>query len=505
MKSVLLPPHGLRVRLYTRYGSASFPGRQGSLSYLTVFILIIFCLAAFLFLIRKPSHTPSVTSQPKLIIIIAVDGLRSDRLGCYGYTGNTSPNLDAIAEEGIVFENHFSQSPLAASAHVSLLTSQYPLSHRVLSESSRKSSLAESIITLPQLLEEAGFLSCFLSGGDPLPGKQGIDFGFKLVNTGREKKARFAAAHRLILHNYKHPLFLYLHCPELDVPYSFEGIQQDAVIRTELDYLNNERVAAEAIMIDSTLIDTYESLSSRDRSLLLVHTLFTLKYPTTLCKRHLQRLVPDDWTTMADYPRQLKLLSDAYDAQIRDLDASIGRLREFLQAIGTWDNTLLIITSSRGQEFMEHNMLSHTPNLYDTLVHVPCIIKLPLSLSGRGVRITDFSEHVDLMPTIIDIVQADIPGDMAGASLIGLISGSKVPAKDVVFAFGHRSSMVRTKQYKYIEVKIRGSLREELYELGLDPQEQSNLSGTASTIARELKQLLALHKQRYRRLQNRGN
>jgi arylsulfatase A-like enzyme len=183
------------------------------------------------------------------------------------------------------------------------------------------------------------------------------------------------------------------------------------------------------------------------------------------------------WTQFQNYQTQLQVLIDSYDAGIRYSDDNLGEFFAFLKELGIWDDTLLIVTSDHGEEFMEHNRIGHGNGLFDTLVRVPLIIKMPAALKIEPQKITELTGVIDIMPTILDVTNHTLEEQMQGKSIMPLAYGQQWD-RGSIFASLPNTSMIRTDNSKYIVRKKKNSGAYEktfYYDLTTDRLEQNNL------------------------------
>jgi arylsulfatase A-like enzyme len=147
---------------------------------------------------------------------------------------------------------------------------------------------------------------------------------------------------------------------------------------------------------------------------------------------------------------------------------------------------------------MEHNMVTHGGHLYDTLIRIPLIIKMPGSSKKAAERVTGLSDIVDLMPTILDILDVNFEGQMQGQSLWPLMQGKQKKSKNRIYASmdlrsSQRISLVRTKEWKYIIRDMDFSEKDELYDLRKDRYEKQNLVAVSPEVLPQLKIYLTDH------------
>ncbi|MBN3041184.1 MAG: sulfatase [Candidatus Omnitrophica bacterium] len=440
---------------------------------LTTALVVAFVVFNFKLLFKKDISN-FFPSKPKAnIIIICIDSLRSDHLGCYGYNRNTSPNIDEFARENILFENNFSQSPYSLSSHVSMLSSLYPLTHRVLEVESLDLAALNKYRILSEIISKKGFVPSLFAQGGYFTLKPLFVRGFNEVFTIKEPEIFFKKIHHWFLQKSYEKKFVFIYTSILNPPYSYREQAKD--LYKDKDFLSREVSSAKKIISRGLNEERFQNLSDKERSLILFYNLIEEYDPKGIAKRPLKQIMPDNWPQLDDYDRQLNCLIDSYDANIRFLDEYLGSFFQMLKASGIWDDSLIIITSSHGQEFREHGGIAYTFELYDTILKTPLLIKLPGSEMQRSSRITQFSESVDIMPTILDIFNIDYKGPVQGVSLLPVIKGQAKKAKKAVMGFYADKRSIRTQYYKYITCNKKDCKESRLYNLLSDPGEDNNL------------------------------
>jgi len=192
--------------------------------------------------------------------------------------------------------------------------------------------------------------------------------------------------------------------------------------------------------------------------------------------------------------RTLTELRTLYQAAVRQVDASIGRLRDALEANGLADDTAIIIAGDHGEEFQEHGHLAHYPKLYDELIHVPFIIDVP----GEDPRCVDPQVSLaDIPPTVADLLGVDPHPDWVGHSLVSAVTSGQNPVDEPIVSVTVRGEevtsqpiprslsdgellvSVRDRDWTYIENVDTGKV--ELYDRPSDPTQQTDLAADPTT------------------------
>jgi arylsulfatase A-like enzyme len=374
------------------------------------------------------------TSEPRPnVILISIDTLRADHLGCYGYRRPTSPNIDEFARHAVLFEKAIAAAPSTLPSHASMLTSLVVPHHGA--SYRRRVALAPQCLTLAEVLHAHGYVTESWNGGVQLDRVWGLDQGFdRYQSIGRSGPGgsadRFhttvqAALTWLDRRGRGRPFFLFLHTYEVHAPYTPKPEFRDLFGR----------------------------------------------YPTRL----------GDKVSMADLRRfnrhvwplgtgDLEHIVACYDAEIRSMDRAFGRLMDGLRDRGLDAHTLIVFTSDHGEEFGEHGSVGlHAHTLFHELLRVPLVVRRPRGEYG-GARVGTQVSGIDVAPTILDAVGIDPPAVFEGRSLLPAIEGTEplppLPTLSAMDGLGRLA--VRDGRWKLISP---GGL----YDLSADPGEQHNL------------------------------
>jgi hypothetical protein len=318
------------------------------------------------------------------VILISIDSLRADHLGCYGNQRPTSPALDALAAAGSRFSEVSSPTSWTLPSHMSMLTGRSLLSHGVITQNDR---LPDSIPTLSETLRRAGMATGGIVSGLFLKGYYGFARGFQHYDDfsvvpehwyeerSTEPAGKVADLAIQWLRAQAAPrFFLFLHF--WDVHY---------------DYLP-------PVPYDTMFDPDYRgTVSSAD----FLHNPAIHKGMATQDLAHILAL---------------------YDGEIRWVDDQISRVLAVLQELGLENSTLVVVTADHGDEFFEHGHKGHQRTLYREVLHVPLILKGPGVPRGRTFDLP--VGLVDVMPTILDLVHVTQPADMDGRSLLPFFVGA---------------------------------------------------------------------------------
>jgi arylsulfatase A-like enzyme len=309
------------------------------------------------------------------LILISIDTLRADHMGCYGYARETSPELDRIAETGVLFEEASASASWTVPAHMSMLTGLYQRTHGI--NGWRKTARSD-LRFLAEILAENGFSTGALVNVYLLDAKRGFAEGFQLYERTPAAEERGGSTPQMVLRakewihtRRENRFFLFLHLYDVHSDYG--------------------------------ALPAYQALFSHDYG-------GSVDGSSAQLRAYRKGEIATTWDE-ADV-RQLR---DLYDAGIRQLDDQLASLFVFLRRQGIAQETLVVITSDHGEEFLDHGDVLHGRSLYEELVHVPLIMTGPGIPAGR--RIAGAASHVDILPTALAILGIAIPQDLDGRDL----------------------------------------------------------------------------------------
>lgn len=422
----------------------------------------------------RPAGTDAGGSGgPAKIILISLDTLRADHLGCFGYDRPTSPHLDKLAGDGVLFSNCFSQAPYTISSHMSMLTGLNPSRHRVYS---MEDSLSTEIETLADRLRARGYSTAAFTGGGQVSHIFGFSKGFDSYQERTESISSGSGIPQLLQmfeawidRHRDQSFFLFLHTYQLHDPYSppapYNRIFADAQARWTEVFMSREVLDLRRLR--------FKDLAAAE-------------------KRNIVAL---------------------YDGEIRYTDEGLIKpLLDQLREQGLYDQTMIIVTSDHGEEFFDHGSWLHSSNLYNELIHVPLLIKFPGSRYG-GRKIDAVVRLLDIMPTILEAAGAGASTrDLDGRSLLKLIQGKEsgervffseiknVPdIPDRIAAGRGEHKLIFNQEYTEAEASVYdprpiSPAIVELFNLIRDPSEKVNLAEKAAAPARKLMEEIAAYR-----------
>lgn len=374
------------------------------------------------------TSSTAVKSQPDApnVVMIVVDTLRPDRLGAWGQARETSPHIDKLAAESIRFSRATSQAPWTTPSTASLLTSLYPHELGIETEPNK---VPDEAILLPELLRDRGYQTFGVVASSFLSQLFNFDQGFGSFEDRNvsglmsitSPEVTTAAIKMLQRRDRSRPFFLFVHYFDPHFHYNSHS---------DFDFADGEQ------------------------------------------DDHPEK-------TEAAAPESGQLF-DAYDSEVGFTDHYIGKLLDFLRDKGLFDDALIVFTADHGEEFLDHGGWKHAHSLYEEVIHVPLLLKLPQSSAGR---VEDRQVGlIDVFPTITEILGVDVEHRISGASLFSADEGRPV------FSETSRNNNLQAVIYKGHKaiVDLNDDEKWQLYDLRTDPAEKHDLAGEREELLQEL-------------------
>ena len=390
---------------------------------------------------------------PTQVIIFDIDTLRADHLGCYGYDRPTSPHIDRLASEGVLFEWAFAQGPNTPPSQTSILTSLYPSRHGRLSA---LDVLAEEITTFAEVMADGGFTTAAFVDGGNMAAASGLDQGFDTYRA-RPTGGFDVIGPRVIRWLRRHAeedFFLLVHTYDTHSPYDPPEPHRSM-------FVDDARPTTPGF---EPTTDALTDVMIRAR-------------------RGEQNILSTE-----DIAYTIAL----YDGGVHFVDDWIGRFVTELKGMDVFDRATIVLLSDHGEEFQEHGSVLHE-KLYTTVARIPLIIRPP---GGRqALRVPQIVESIDVMPTILEMVGLDLPSTpIQGESLVPLMRGD-AEGPFVAFSesrfFGGRDAVAIGDAHL---LRSRKTGLFELYRFTSDPMEQLDVHSENHDEAPRLLQRLDTHR-----------
>lgn len=401
---------------------------------------------------------------PHNVVLISIDSLRADHVHSCGYPRQTSPSIDRLAAEGILFTTVVAPSSWTLPSHATLLTGLPPVAHGVVRV---ENSLGPGVLTLAEVFLQSGYETAGFVSGPFMSQVFGLHQGFetydeRLALVEREESHRIVTSPQLFesvtgwLRAWSEgsggrPFFLFVHAWDVHYDYNPPAPYDDHFgpeYTRDFDFSDLEHNPA-------------------------IHP--------GMAREDLDRLIA------------------LYDGEIRFTDRYIGELMATIDDLGLADSTVVAVTADHGEEFFEHGRKGHRKNLFDEVLLVPLVLRGP-GVSPPGTRIETQARLMDVPSTLLSLAGVRIPDGFAAQDHAGTLL-----TVDLSRLFSNRSrgwdpppayadlhgglGAVRHDGFKYIGT-IDGTSEEHLYELESDPGERTNLVGDRIGRAAELRQAL---------------
>ncbi|MDP3900800.1 MAG: sulfatase [bacterium] len=439
----------------------------------------VFLLAGVLWLWY--SSLPRSGTSPN-VIIISVDTMRADHLGLYGYSRDTSPNLDAFASEALVFDQAIAQAPFTLPSVASIFTSQYPSANGLLDTSYR---LAPSKLTIAETLSQYGYQTAAFVGDGELQGSFGINQGFDryIDQGGVSLKETIPLALRWLERDRTGKFFLFLQGFDVHAPYWKPGPYN--ALFADPEY--------RGILADSARYWLDYALTSKNPRAVLDNIKKLNGAPV---------LVEDNGTRIPLTQEDIEYIVASYDGGVRYTDNLIAGFFDELKQLGLFDNSIIIVLAGHGESLGDILKRSHPSTdglnvighgqVYDELVRAPLLMKVP---GFESSRVSSQVQLIDLFPTILDFLKIpqsrQVRANIQGESLLPLLKGEQEENPDS-YAFGEGEGgalrFVRTPFWKLI---VRGENMFELYHLQEDSGETTSMYLGQSDVVGQLQDVLA--------------
>ena len=419
-------------------------------------------------------------------VVFVVDTLRADHLGCYGYFRDTSPTIDRIAREGVLFEESYASGIPTGPGFTSIITGLNPINHKYYITPfavANAYQLDDNIPTLAEILWDNGYTTAavdnlvnwpshpkhFIRGYEYyLNPTKGTKWSGRRPGQVRAEQVNEKVIHWIRRHSYER-FFLFIHYWDPHMPYNQPDAYKMVFKHKDINDLKVVRVPA-----------GYDYVPGWGRA---------------------------DKLPKEDQNRSI----DLYDGEILYVDHAISEVISTLKDEGVLDETLIIITSDHGEQLGQHVIWGHA-GLHEAVIKIPLIMRCPKILP-QGVRVKGYAQHVDIVPTILKVAGIRTETILDGSDLFKLVKGERIRDFAICETWGERC--IIKDEWKLIihyEPEIRvlkdvfllgghyrgwlpflkkyGNVGIELYNIREDPAETINLAEERKDIVNELRGLL---------------
>jgi arylsulfatase A-like enzyme len=364
------------------------------------------------------SLPPGVSRADLNLLVVTLDTTRADHLGAYGFQSISTPNIDWLARDGILFLQTSAAAPLTMPAHASLYTGRFPFGHGV--RDNADFALDPGQTTLAEVLQQQGYDTGAFVSSVVLASSRGLNQGFD--------------------------------------SYRDDFVSVPGALRRRADEVTDDALSWLA-----------RAGSSRFFAWLHFYDAHAPYQPRS--------------------PYLESYVARPYDAEIAFMDEQVGRVLDFLRQGDLLDRTIVVVIADHGEGLGDHREAGHGIFVYDSVIRVPFIIRTPFS--GLRARIVDdVTRSVDVMPTLLDLIDVPGPDAIDGRSLIPLMTG-KVPTLNLD---AYSESMYPLRRFGWSDLralrtgrfKVIAAPRPELYDLDRDPFEEHNVFDTERALGERM-------------------
>lgn len=343
---------------------------------------------------------PKPEGDYKNIVLITIDTIRADRMTSYGAARDTTPHIEALAREGMVFENAFAQRNSTWPSLATIMTSLHPIQHGIRSNGLK---MGNEFLTVAEYLSQHGYLCAAVYANATAQNWEGFQFRFPCDTEPVDERATHHATKWL--NEYKdYKFFMWLH-----------------YLAPHADYMPPQEFRKYVDPAYGGPVDGSKAAV------------------TNLTLRRFD-------VTDADVQQVLNL----YDGELLYVDNEVNTVLETLKTLGLYDKTLVMISADHGEELNDHHgYFGHGASVYDGVLRVPLIVRLP-GVVPAGKREATLVQHLTIAPTICEVAGLPVPESFAGKSLVPLFRGEKTDYGPSIAEMKDEILTIRTAEYKYI-------------------------------------------------------
>ncbi len=414
------------------------------------------------------------------LVVVLIDTLRADHLGVYGYERPTSPRIDGIARDSVVFERAIAQAAWTKPSVASLFTGRFVHAHGVIRS---RDVLAAGLPTLATALDDAGYETAAFSGNPWITPEFRFDRGFDHFESGRAMGPQLTNLYRAVrrceslLRRLGMPLrisnLIFRWAGRSNTGNAERDEAQNAEVRRWLAAADQQR----PFFLYVHLIGPHDPYDPPER--------FAVAFARSPQKA--PRLPPPRVQTVFESaeamdPAELERLIDQYDAAIAHSDTLVGEIYDDLERLGLLTNTVFVVTADHGEEFYEHRNWRHGNQLYDEVVRVPLLMRIPGLPAGRR---SDPAMLVDLFPTLLKVLEIEGVEKVDGRPLFPPPEAVDQVTFSEHWWFQGGDYVARAVGRNGLKLMSArddrsGRANEELYDLRRDAAERENLVASAS-------------------------
>ncbi len=399
-----------------------------------------------------PDQLARLTEGANLVICV-LDAARADHVGCYGYQRDTTPNIDRIAQQSLVFENHFTEYPTTYESTASLFTSLHHDTNLI----NKYKGLAESTFTMARGLRQTGYQTALFTTNIWTTPNVGLGFHFHQTVGRMQLRPHLRAAERPTSPE-----------PELRAFQDWLGKHSRDRFFAYLHFMPPHQPYLQPVHM-TALFQHTDPPGYRPEN----HHQGIYEHPVTDMKRAWDPPPLPEWINL-------------YDANLRYADWVVGELERILRRAHVFDKTVFVITSDHGEAFGEHGYTWHVFGAHDEVTHIPLVIRLPGG--SQPWRTAALTQTIDLLPTLFDLLDASYPEEQVqGRSLVPLMAGEADHVRDYLFIAGQgRPPMYIVRSLDHMLLLYSNGIWRSLYDLRTDPGQRENVIAEKPEVAEDM-------------------
>jgi len=374
-------------------------------------------------------------------LLIGIDTLRADHLSCYGYVRKTSPRIDELANEGVIFTRAYANGIPTHPSWTTILTGVHPLRHKIVTHMGN-TKLSKSIPMIQEILREHGYVT---GAVDNMFLKYGSFYAW-----------------------FTRGFDIYSHPGGIPAPEAGLKVQAEDVTRASMKLIDELAKTGKPFFVFLHYWDPHGPYKPPP------------PFDTLFWKEEVLRD-----SELLDY------VISQYDGEVAYADSMVGKLIDFLNEKKLLESTVIIVTSDHGENLMQHGDYLGHKGLYDNVTRVPLIMRFP-EAQMKG-KIDELVQHMDIAPTILELAKVKAEVDMDGESLVPLIHGEERRKREIVMLESTQQKAIglateEWKLIKYLEDTPDGLPKGyvQLFDLKKDPHERVNLAYHELELTKEL-------------------
>ncbi|HPQ14264.1 MAG TPA: sulfatase [Bryobacteraceae bacterium] len=425
------------------------------------------------------------SSQPNVVIMV-MDTVRADHLSLHGYSRRTTPNLEALARDSVVYKNAIAPSDMTLSSHGSLFTGLYAGwhgAHCSPPEASYGRPLSPNVTTLAGILAANGYSTTGVSANVYLRENFGLQRGFQRFRIPRPVPVLSPESWYLLRRGMRRTLTHFVDTAQFDRLFArAEDVNQSA-----FELMNGQVLARGPFFLFLNYMDAHFPY--------VPPAPFDTRFPGKIRSLTQDELTEVQEAVVSGHPMSAEEHAhfiSQYDGGIAYVDAHIGQVIQWLKRRGVYNNTMIVVVSDHGEQFGEKNLVLHGNSIYQALLHVPMVIKFP---GNKRTGVVDEPVSlIDVAPTILSALELPVPENMQGIDLLTSDPANRKQLFSESFPCpalhrsdcpqeGCRAQAVFSWPLKYAS---SSSGRRELFDLAKDSREDHNILGKEPQVAKEL-------------------